>query len=134
MAFYNTFSEFASAAEAWMPGELVEELYGKHAAKAGNVRQNGSGYMILDGGWRKATDLENAGIERQIERFAEALAAFGCDPDDAAADYWDARSDDRIDWDGYADTVCTCKPNDVMACPACLDRIDATYGEEIPYC
>ena len=40
---------------------------------------------------------------------------------------------DGFDWDGWADSVCTCTPNSVMACPACLDAIEARYGNDIPF-
>lgn len=96
MRSYTTFTDFASVQPAWMPGEMIEEAYGAHAAKAGNVQRNGAGWMILDGTFRYATDLESAAIDAKLVEIAEAVAYFGGDLDgysDAVA----ARADDR-DW------------------------------------
>lgn len=114
MLSYTTRSEYASASPAWLPGELVEELYGKDSAKAGNVQRTGAGWLIMDGDYRPATTLEAAGIETQMIRMAEALAGFAgydqlealeitlagyepTDSDDAWTDWLDAMADDWAD-------------------------------------
>lgn len=40
---------------------------------------------------------------------------------------------DGFEWDAWADSECSCTPNSVMACPACLDAIEARYGSDIPF-
>lgn len=76
MASYNTFVDYASAQPAWLPGELIEECFGKDSAKAGTVQRTPTGWLIADGNYRPATQLEAAGIEAQMVKMAEALAFF----------------------------------------------------------
>lgn len=76
MLSYTTRSEYASASPAWLPGELVEELYGSDSARAGNVQRTPAGWLIMDGDYRPATDLETAGIDGAMVKMAEALAFF----------------------------------------------------------
>lgn len=77
MASYTTFTEYASAQPAWLPGELISENFGRDAATAGNVRRMADGsWMLLDGGYRPATILETDGIEHSMVKIAEALAFF----------------------------------------------------------
>ena len=81
MSSYTT----TAAAVNW-PAEVNEFSYGRQAAKAGNVRQNGHGYLVRcadaierlawGGDWRPASPNEAEGIEKQISRTAEALAEF----------------------------------------------------------
>ena len=111
MLSYNTRSEYASASPAWLPGELVEELFGRDAAKAGNVQHTAAGWLILDGDYRPATTLEIAGIETQMIRMAEALAGFAgydqleaLDITLAGYDQVDIDFDDLADWLDYIDT------------------------------
>ena len=114
MLSYNTRSEFASASPAWLPGELVEELYGKDSAKAGNVQRTTAGWLILDGDYRPATTLETAGIDSAMVKMAEALAGFAgydqleaLDITLAGYDQVDIDFDDladAADWLDYIDT------------------------------
>ena len=123
MSFYTNTNDGVN----W-PTEVTEFANGKAAAIAGAVRKNGSGYLIhcadeiertfWHGEWRPASPDETEGIKTGQERLAEAVAYF---------------TDESMDWDAYADTVCTCNPLTVSACPACLDAIEAMYGDEIPY-
>jgi hypothetical protein len=76
MSSYNTFVDYASAQPAWLPGELVEECFGKDAAKAGKVQRTAAGWLIKDGDYRPATTLEAAGIDGAMVKMAEALAHF----------------------------------------------------------
>ena len=76
MLSYNTFVDYASASPAWLPGELVEECFGRDAAKAGNVQRTAAGWLIKDGDYRPATTLEIAGIDSAMVKMAEALASF----------------------------------------------------------
>ena len=114
MLSYTTRSEFASASPAWLPGELVEELYGKDSAKAGNVQRTPAGWLILDGDYRPATTLETAGIDSAMVKMAEALAGFAgydqleaLDITLAGYDQVDIDFDDladAADWLDYIDT------------------------------
>ena len=114
MLSYNTRSEYASASPAWLPGELVEELYGKDSAKAGNVQRTPAGWLILDGDYRPATTLETAGIDSAMVKMAEALAGFAgydqleaLDITLAGYDQVDIDFDDladAADWLDYIDT------------------------------
>ena len=102
MLSYNTRSEFASASPAWLPGELVEELFGRDAAKAGNVQRTAAGWLLKDGDYRPATSLEIAGIDSAMVKMAEALeiTLAGYEPtdsDDAWTDWLDAMADDWAD-------------------------------------
>ena len=114
MLSYNTRSEYASASPAWLPGELVEECFGRDAAKAGNVQRTAAGWLIKDGDYRPATTLEIAGIDSAMVKMAEALAGFAgydqlealeitlagyepTDSDDAWTDWLDAMADDWAD-------------------------------------
>ena len=114
MLSYNTFVDYASASPAWLPGELVEECFGRDAAKAGNVQRTAAGWLIKDGDYRPATSLEIAGIDSAMVKMAEALAGFAgyseiealeitlagyepTDSDDAWTDWLDAMADDWAD-------------------------------------
>ena len=106
MLSYNTRSEFASASPAWLPGELVEELYGKDSAKAGNVQRTPAGWLILDGDYRPATTLETAGIDSAMVKMAEALASFAGYDEIEALDITLAGYDQvDIDFDDLADAA-----------------------------
>lgn len=76
MLSYTNFVDYASAQPAWLPGELIEERFGKDAAKAGNVQRTAAGWLILDNDYRPATNLERTGIEAAMVKMAEALAHF----------------------------------------------------------
>jgi hypothetical protein len=114
MLSYTNFVDYASAQPAWLPGELIEECYGKDSAKAGNVQRTAAGWLIQDNGYRPATTLEATGIEAQMVKMAEALAHFAgyseiealeitlagyepVDTDDAWTDWLDAMADDWAD-------------------------------------
>lgn len=116
MLSYNTFVDYASASPAWLPGEMVEEFYGRDAAKAGNVQRTGNGWLILDGAYRPATALEIAGIEATMVKMAEALARFagydeiealeitlaGYEPVDSFTGFDELA--DAADWQDYIDS------------------------------
>ena len=114
MLSYNTRSEYASASPAWLPGELVEECFGRDAAKAGNVQRTAAGWLIKDGAYRPATSLEIAGIDSAMVKMAEALAGFAgydqleaLDITLAGYDQVDIDFDDladAADWLDYIDT------------------------------
>ena len=76
MLSYNTRFEYANMQPAWLPGELVEECFGRDAAKAGKVQHTAAGWLIMDGDYRPATTLEIAGIDGAMVKMAEALAHF----------------------------------------------------------
>lgn len=106
MLSYTTRSEYASASPAWLPGELVEECYGRDAAKAGKVQRTPAGWLIMDGDYRPATDLETAGIDGAMVKMAEALAYFAGYSEIEAleitlAGYEPVNSDD--DWHAWLD-------------------------------
>lgn len=116
MTSYTTFSEYASAKPAWLPGELIEELYGRDAATAGAVQHTAAGWLILDNDYRPATTLEIAGIEATMVKMAEALARFagydeiealeitlaGYEPVDSFTGFDELA--DAADWQDYIDS------------------------------
>lgn len=123
MTSYNTFTDYASAQPSWLPGEMVEECFGKDAARAGNVQRTAAGWLIMDGNYRPATTLESAGIEAQMVKMAEALATFaGYDEIEALeitlAGYEQADEIDDLeamilageaDWLDYCDTIASAR-------------------------
>lgn len=76
MLSYNTRFEYANVQPSWLPGELVEECFGRDSAKAGKVQHTAAGWLIMDGDYRPATTLEAAGIDGAMVKMAEALAHF----------------------------------------------------------
>lgn len=120
MSSYTTRTEYASFKPAWLPGELVEEFYGRDAALAGNVQRTPAGWLILDSTYRPATPLEIAGIDGAMVKMAEALAHFaGFSELEAmeltlsAYDPMDFGGDDDLadeaDWLDYIDTIASAR-------------------------
>lgn len=125
MTSYNTRPEFASAAQR----------YGYDAVVSGSIAKAGGLILIKDGGsYRLPHWPEQQGIamaENDIA-IAERLAAGGFDLD--AIEFGAAQEPlEAFPWDAYADAVCTCQPDSVMACPACLDASAARWGSDIPF-
>lgn len=126
MLSYNTRNDFANAEQRTGYDALMAGLTMKAAGLV--FVQNGNGY-------RKATHGEQQGI--LMAETDQAVAEYtgkisGVKFADLLAD-----SDidlDGFDWDGYADSECTCTPLSVMACPACLNRSAARWDPmDIPF-
>jgi hypothetical protein len=87
---------------------------------------------------REANVYETIGITRALDDiYTGTLTEYSAETRrmlDLAAGLADSSIDlDGSEWDAWADSVCTCRPDSVMACPACLDAIEARYGDEVPF-
>jgi hypothetical protein len=125
MSSYNTRSEFANA----------DQRFGYEAVIAGAIAKAAGLTLIKsNGSYRLPHWPEQQGIamaENDIA-IAERLAAGAFDLD--AISFWAEQEPlEAFPWDAYADAVCTCRPDSVMACPACLDASAARWGDEIPF-
>lgn len=126
MTSYTTRTQFANA----------EQRNGYEAAHAGLTFDHVGLTFIGSGNtYRLPTGSELQGIlmARSDIDLAERLASSTIDLDAISFDAIDAEPLPAFPWDAYADSVCTCTPNSVMACPACMDAIEARWGDEVPF-
>lgn len=118
----------------------VEIMTGYQAVIDGRYSVNGSVSVrdYDDTQLRQASVFEAKGIMQALDAIvAGTLTEYSAETRrmlDASATLALAEAlADSIGWDAYADSVCTCRPDSGLACPACLDASAARWGDEIPF-
>lgn len=126
MSSYNTFGYDASA----------EIMTGYQAVIDGRYSVNGSVSIrdYDDTPLREASVFETKGILQALDAItAGTLTEYSADTYHMLNASAALATTGSFEWDAYANSVCTCRPDSGLACPACLDRSAARWGDEIPF-